>query len=101
MNQKRHPLLKRLLAGLAGLAFVLAIICGFYEAAQSPEPSGPDSGLLAPPDPLSAELRRCSALPQTEAMDDKLCRRAWILNRQRFFGQSGDLLSEPSDKDKE
>jgi len=44
----------------------------------------------APDDPISAELQRCSGLTNEEAMADKKCRRAWIVNRQRFFEQRKD-----------
>ncbi|NCP44610.1 MAG: putative entry exclusion protein TrbK-alt [Sphingomonadales bacterium] len=95
MNQERHLLLKRALAGIAGLALVIGVAGGIYRAMQFEDVGDPDSGLLAEPDPLSAALRRCSALPHLEAMDDETCRRAWILNRQRFFGESERLLTDP------
>lgn len=88
-------MLKRVLAGLAGLALVIGIAGGFYRAIQFEEVGNPDSCHLAEPDPLTAALRRCSALPHLEAMDDETCRRAWILNRQRFFGESERLLTDP------
>ncbi|MEH6755909.1 MAG: putative entry exclusion protein TrbK-alt [Parasphingorhabdus sp.] len=101
MTEERHPLLKRVAVGMAGLALVIGIAAGFFRAVGSPEASGPAASHLAQPDPLSVELRRCSSLPQSKAMDDTKCRRAWILNRQRFFGQSKELLSDLPDRNKE
>ncbi|MEH6758933.1 MAG: putative entry exclusion protein TrbK-alt [Parasphingorhabdus sp.] len=101
MNEKRHPLLKRMLMGMAGLALVVGVVAGFSRTAQFQEASNTDSRRSAPPDPISVELRRCSALPHMEAMDDTKCRRAWTLNRQRFFGKSEELLSDLPDRNKE
>jgi len=42
----------------------------------------------APDDPLSAELRRCSALGPQDASDPR-CQAVWEVNRRRFFGRSG------------
>lgn len=101
MTEERYPLLKRVAVGMAGLALVIGIAAGFFRAVQVPEVGDPVASQLAAPDPLSAELRRCSTLPQSKAMDDTTCRRAWILNRQRFFGQSKELLSDLPDRNKE
>ena len=86
MNKSALPVLKRLCVGLVGLALVYTLVSGLYRASQrQAETSDIDLGFIEP-DPLSVELRRCSRLPHTEALEDTLCQRAWVLNRERFFG---------------
>jgi len=87
--------IKRLAFGLAGLLFVIWIVNNLHNAGQRPALADKDELPLVEPDPLSAELRRCSRLPHIKAMEDELCQRAWVLNRERFFGSSGELLSAP------
>lgn len=80
------PILKRLGVAMAGLAVIYAIVSGIHNARKRQARTAEIGTAYVPPDPLSAELRRCSGLPHSEAMEDELCRRAWVLNRQRFFG---------------
>lgn len=85
MKKPGLSVLKRIGLGVAGLGLVAAVINGLQRANErSEEPEDQD---ITQPDPLSAELRRCSELPREEAIDDESCQRAWVLNRQRFFGQ--------------
>jgi len=99
--------IKRVLVGLAGLLFVIWIASNLQNAGQRSMLADKDDFPLVEPDPLSAELRRCSRLPHVKAMEDELCQRAWVLNRERFFGSSGEHLSAPdtdmppSENDKE
>ncbi|MEE9433703.1 MAG: putative entry exclusion protein TrbK-alt [Sphingorhabdus sp.] len=86
---------KHVAFGLAGLLFVIWIVNNLHEAGQRPALADKDDLAIVEPDPLSAELRRCSRLPHVKAMEDELCRRAWVLNRERFFGSSGEHLSAP------
>lgn len=91
-----HPhLLRRLGIGLSGLGLVIAVAIGFVRS-DPPERSAADEARLVEPDPLSAELRRCATLPHKDAMEDQACQRAWVLNRQRFFGGSQELLEDPA-----
>jgi len=90
VKQDLAPLLKRLAVGLLGLALITAFVSGAKRALERSDDAPQTLSAPAPDDPISAELQRCSGLTNEEAMADKKCRRAWILNRQRFFGQRKD-----------
>lgn len=85
MKPAALPGSKRIAAAIAGLA-LLAVLIGGLQRAGEQAADVPEEQSAAEPDPLSAELRRCSRLTRDEAMDDERCQRAWVLNRQRFFG---------------
>jgi conjugative transfer region protein TrbK len=73
------------IAALVGV-FVAALVTTHQRPAR---PAVPEvSPVTAPNDPLSVELRRCSALgPQDDS--DPRCQAVWEDNRRRFFGLSG------------
>ncbi len=72
------------IAGLVGV-FLAALVTTHRRPAK---PTMPQSPVTAPDDPLSAELRRCSALGPQDASDPR-CQAVWEENRRRFFGRSG------------
>lgn len=94
---KRQPVavFRRLAIGFFGIGLAIALVSGVhrYSERQASQPDGTPQ--TAPSDPISEELGRCSALTNEEAMDDERCQRAWILNRQRFFGQYPELIKDP------
>jgi conjugative transfer region protein TrbK len=66
--------------------FRVALVTSHQRPARPAVPEA--SPVTAPNDPLSVELRRCSALgPQDDS--DPRCQAVWEDNRRRFFGQSG------------
>ena len=74
-------------------AAIVALVACFIAAlaAINRRPSAPavetSPTTIAPtPDDLSAELRRCSALGPTDAVDAR-CEAVWEENRRRFFGR--------------
>jgi conjugative transfer region protein TrbK len=73
------------IAALVGV-FVAALVTTHQRPAKPAVPQAPP--VTAPDDPLSAELRRCSALGLQDASDPR-CQAAWEENRRRFFGRSG------------
>jgi conjugative transfer region protein TrbK len=73
------------IAALVGV-FVAALVTTHQRPATPAVPLAPS--IIAPDDPLSAELRRCSALGPQDASDPR-CQAVWEDNRRRFFGGSG------------
>jgi conjugative transfer region protein TrbK len=73
------------IAALVGV-FVAALVTTHQRPARPAVPPAP--AITAPDDPLSAELRRCSALGPQDASNPR-CQAVWEDNRRRFFGQSG------------
>jgi len=73
------------IAALVGV-FVAALVTTHQRPASPVLPQAPS--ISAPDEPLSAELRRCSALGPHDASDPR-CQAAWEENRRRFFGRSG------------
>ena len=94
MKQDRLPVFQRLAAGLLGIGVVIAIASGAHRAAQRQASQPKPASEAASNDPLHEELHRCSALTVEKAQADERCQRAWILNRQRFFGQHRELLED-------
>ncbi len=76
------------IAGLVGV-FVAALVTTHQRPATPAIPQAPQ--VTAPDDPLSAELRRCSALGPQDASDPH-CQAVWEDTRRRFFGGSGGAL---------
>jgi conjugative transfer region protein TrbK len=73
------------IAALVGV-FVAALVTTHQRPTK---PAAPEvQSVTAPDDPLSAELRRCSALGPQDASDPQ-CQAVWEDNRRRFFGGSG------------
>lgn len=95
MRKQPLPVFRRLAVGLLLLGFIIATLSGVhrFQERQNAEPEQQEQP--SDPDPISTELKRCSALTNDEALADKGCRRAWILNRQRFFGKNPELLDDP------
>ncbi len=72
-------------AALGGV-FVAALVTTHQRPATPVLPQAPS--ISAPDGPLSAELRRCSALGPQDASDPQ-CQAVWEESRRRFFGRSG------------
>ncbi len=73
------------IAALVGV-FGAALVTAHQRPATPAIPQAPQ--VTAPDDPLSAELRRCSALGPQDASNPQ-CQAVWEENRRRFFGKSG------------
>ncbi len=73
------------IAAVVGV-FVAALVTTHKRPATPTVPQAPS--VSAPDEPLSAELRRCSALGPQDASDPQ-CQAVWEENRRRFFGRSG------------
>ena len=71
-------------AGAIGFA-VLAFAATAIEVGRDGGGSPGDTRHAVVPDPLAAELQRCSALTPTSARDEA-CERAWAESRRRFLG---------------
>lgn len=78
------------LARIGAIAFVAAAITvaviGLSRKQEAPVQLAPIDGQNAStPDPLQAELARCTGLGQA-ATRDAACLKAWAENRRRFLG---------------
>jgi conjugative transfer region protein TrbK len=68
----------------AGSAVLVAVLTARLDARDQRESARVAAAAPAAPDPLPAELARCSRLTDPAQVDDA-CRRAWAEQRRRFF----------------